>query len=277
MPPIARLIGMATGLALFAAPSCPADPELRLTDMTFVGSRDGLREVVVESRFARFLPEPGKAWLEDVAAEVSVANAGMSFTLYCREAEFDVDEIDFLARGGELLRHLVGSDALFHGVGALRARGRVALYRGARENGGRNGKLPRGRFSLPRERASFPPAGKRARGATPVSALRSVLLALLLCASMPASSQPASDEAAGLGLGVSLELPDGYETSGGRDIAEALLEALEMQGVGRLRLVSGDGIAAGAQRDPARIRRLASELGLSGLVVGKVTRLGNYI
>ncbi|NRA08531.1 MAG: LPS export ABC transporter periplasmic protein LptC [Myxococcales bacterium] len=99
MPPIARLIGMATGLALFAAPSCPADPELRLTDMTFVGSRDGLREVVVESRFARFLPEPGKAWLEDVAAEVSVANAGMSFTLYCREAEFDVDEIDFLARG----------------------------------------------------------------------------------------------------------------------------------------------------------------------------------
>ena len=110
-----------------------------------------------------------------------------------------------------------------------------------------------------------------------MSALRSVLLALLLCASMPASSQPASDEAAGLGLGVSLELPDGYETSGGRDIAEALLEALEMQGVGRLRLVSGDGIAAGAQRDPARIRRLASELGLSGLVVGKVTRLGSRL
>ena len=99
MPPLARLLGMATGLALLVATDSPASPELRLTDMTFVGSRAGSREVIVESRFARFHPEPGKAWLEDVAAEVRVADEGMSFTLYCREAEFDVDEVDFLARG----------------------------------------------------------------------------------------------------------------------------------------------------------------------------------
>jgi len=46
---------------LLAAPACLASPELQLSDMTFVGSRDGLREVLVESRTARFLPEPGKA------------------------------------------------------------------------------------------------------------------------------------------------------------------------------------------------------------------------
>ena len=99
MPPPVRILGLALGLALFSAPSSPASPELRLTDMTFVGSREGAREVIVESRHARFHPEPGKAWLEDVVAEVSVAEEGMSFTLYCREAEFDVDDTDFIARG----------------------------------------------------------------------------------------------------------------------------------------------------------------------------------
>jgi len=67
--------------------------------MTFVGSREGLREVVVESRTAHFLPEPGKAWLEHVFAEISVPDETRSFTLHCREAEFDVDRIDFVARG----------------------------------------------------------------------------------------------------------------------------------------------------------------------------------
>jgi len=84
---------------LLAAPACLASPELQLSDMTFVGSRDGLREVLVESRTARFLPEPGKAWLEDVSAEVRVPDEGRSFTLHCAEAEFDVDRIDFVARG----------------------------------------------------------------------------------------------------------------------------------------------------------------------------------
>lgn len=86
-------------LGVLVATACLASPELRLRGMTFVGSREGLREVVVESRTARFLPEPGTAWLEDVSAEVSVPDEGRSFTLHCREAEFDMDRIDFVARG----------------------------------------------------------------------------------------------------------------------------------------------------------------------------------
>lgn len=78
---------------------CLASPELHLRNMAFVGSRDGEREVLVESKRARFLPASGKAWLEDVSAVVSVPDERRHFTLYCREAEFDMDRIDFLARG----------------------------------------------------------------------------------------------------------------------------------------------------------------------------------
>jgi len=107
-----------------------------------------------------------------------------------------------------------------------------------------------------------------------VKVIRSGIFALLLLAVAPAGSEQAADGASTLGLGLSLELPAGYEVSGDRDVAAALMEALEVQGVGRLQSMnSGEMVAS----DPAKMRQFASERGLSALVVGKVTRLGSRL
>jgi len=74
-------------------------PVLRLTGMTFVGSRGALRELVLRSRKAVFLPDPGIAELEEVTVEVAEAEGGRSFSMTCLRAELNVDTHDFLAEG----------------------------------------------------------------------------------------------------------------------------------------------------------------------------------
>jgi LPS export ABC transporter protein LptC len=74
-------------------------PVLRVTGMTFVGSRGALRELVLRSRTAIFRPEQGIAELEGVSAEVSEGEGGRSFSMTCLRAELNVETQDFLAEG----------------------------------------------------------------------------------------------------------------------------------------------------------------------------------
>lgn len=74
-------------------------PVLRVTGMTFVGSRGELRELVLRSKTAIFRPELGVAELQDVSAELSEGEGGRSFSMTCRRAELNVDTHDFLAEG----------------------------------------------------------------------------------------------------------------------------------------------------------------------------------
>jgi LPS export ABC transporter protein LptC len=74
-------------------------PVLRVTGMTFVGSRGSLREVVLRSRSATLRPDQALAELEGVSAEVSEGEGGRSFSMTCRRAEFHIDTHDFLAEG----------------------------------------------------------------------------------------------------------------------------------------------------------------------------------
>ena len=68
--------------------------------MIFVGSRAGVREVVLRSRTARLQPEAQKAELNDVNAIVTEDEAGKrSFTMNCARVELDIARSDFLADG----------------------------------------------------------------------------------------------------------------------------------------------------------------------------------
>jgi LPS export ABC transporter protein LptC len=68
--------------------------------MTFVGSRAGVREVVLRSRSARLQPEKQIAHLEDVSATVTEDEAGQrSFTMNCDRVELDIARSDFKADG----------------------------------------------------------------------------------------------------------------------------------------------------------------------------------
>jgi LPS export ABC transporter protein LptC len=78
----------------------PADAAvLQVTGMTFVSSRDSLREIVVRSQRAKFYTDTKVAELEDVRAEVSEGAQGRSFTMTCERAELDLENNDFVARG----------------------------------------------------------------------------------------------------------------------------------------------------------------------------------
>lgn len=72
---------------------------LRVTGMTFVGSRAGEREIVLRSQVAHFRPESQRAELRDVSALVSDALDGRSFTMTCARVELDIETNDFLAEG----------------------------------------------------------------------------------------------------------------------------------------------------------------------------------
>lgn len=67
--------------------------------MTFVGSRDSVREIVVRSERAKFHTDTKLAELEGVRAEVSEGDEGRSFTMTCERAELDLQKNDFLAEG----------------------------------------------------------------------------------------------------------------------------------------------------------------------------------
>lgn len=92
-------LGVALGAGIPLAGGAVDSPVLRVTGMTFVGSRGGLRELVLRARSAVFRPDQGLAELEGVSAEVSEGEGGRSFSMTCRRAELDVDSNDFLAEG----------------------------------------------------------------------------------------------------------------------------------------------------------------------------------
>ena len=76
-----------------------AAPGLKVTGMTFVGSRGELSELVVRAEQALFFPDTSRADLVDVRASVSDAEKGESFKMTCDTAELNVETNDFKALG----------------------------------------------------------------------------------------------------------------------------------------------------------------------------------
>ena len=76
------------------------DSELRVSGMTFVGSRAGASEFVVRAERAVFLPDNDVAALEDVEVTSETASdSGRAFAVSCDRGELDVMTNDFLAEG----------------------------------------------------------------------------------------------------------------------------------------------------------------------------------
>ena len=97
-------LALALVVALAAAPqSASAAAEatsLEVHGMTFVGSRAGVRELVLKSRTAWLRPETQRAELEDVSATVTEdESGGRSFSMTCERVELDIEHNDFLADG----------------------------------------------------------------------------------------------------------------------------------------------------------------------------------
>jgi len=102
-----RTVAIAAGSLLIAGYSSAEDsPGLRVSGMTFVGSRGDQSELVVRSETAFFHPDTGLANLEVVRALVSDARKGESFQLQCDRAELDIETNDFTATGN--VRGLTG-------------------------------------------------------------------------------------------------------------------------------------------------------------------------
>jgi len=79
--------------------SAEESPELRISGMTFVGSRSDESELVVRSDTAFFHPDSDLADLRGVRATVSDAKKRESFQLECDRAELDIETNDFTATG----------------------------------------------------------------------------------------------------------------------------------------------------------------------------------
>ena len=97
--PLAAALGLMISAAYPAHAAAPASPELRVTGMTFVGSRGSEREVVLRARRALFRPVERIADLEDVRAEVTHQGESRSFTVNCERAELNLESHDFIAEG----------------------------------------------------------------------------------------------------------------------------------------------------------------------------------
>jgi LPS export ABC transporter protein LptC len=98
-------LGLASGLALASLAVAPsahaaeASSVLRLTGITFVGSRGSEREIVLRSRRAVFRTADRTASLEDVNALVTEEGGGRSFSMTCQRAELNIETNDFSAEG----------------------------------------------------------------------------------------------------------------------------------------------------------------------------------
>ncbi len=104
---LTRALAIAAGGILVAGLSSAEEaPGLRVSGMTFVGSRGDQSELVVRSDTAFFHPDSGLADLQVVRARVSDAKKGESFQLQCDRAELDVETNDFTATGN--VRGLTG-------------------------------------------------------------------------------------------------------------------------------------------------------------------------
>ncbi len=89
----------ASGILLAGLSSAGESPGLRITGMTFVGSRGDESQLVVHAERAFFHPDSGLADLEVVRAQVSDAEKGESFQMQCDRAELNVETSDFTAIG----------------------------------------------------------------------------------------------------------------------------------------------------------------------------------
>ena len=92
---------VAAGVAMWlaSAGSGQAAPGLKVTGMTFVGSRGELSELVVRAEQALFYPDTNRADLVRVRASVTDAEKGESFKMTCDKAELNVETNDFKAIG----------------------------------------------------------------------------------------------------------------------------------------------------------------------------------
>ena len=93
------LAAAASGILVATLSSAGESPNLRVTGMTFVGSRGDQSELVVHAERAFFHPDSGLADLEVVRAKVSDAEKGESFEMQCDHAKLDVETNDFTASG----------------------------------------------------------------------------------------------------------------------------------------------------------------------------------
>jgi LPS export ABC transporter protein LptC len=89
----------ASGVLVGFSASAEESPGLRVSGMTFVGSRGDESELVVRSDAAFFHPDSGLADLQVVRAQVSDAKRGESFRLECDRAELDIETNNFTATG----------------------------------------------------------------------------------------------------------------------------------------------------------------------------------
>ena len=72
---------------------------LRVTGMTFVGSRGSVNELVLHAQRGELRPETNIASLEDVQVSGKDSESERSFDVRCKHGELDVDKNDFLAEG----------------------------------------------------------------------------------------------------------------------------------------------------------------------------------
>jgi LPS export ABC transporter protein LptC len=96
----ARALAVAVGGILVAGLSSAGESAgLRVSGMTFIGSRGDQSELVVRADTAFFHPDSDMADLEVVRAQVSDAKKGESFQMQCDRAELDIETNDFTATG----------------------------------------------------------------------------------------------------------------------------------------------------------------------------------
>jgi len=97
----ALLLGAGLVLTAGSSPARAAENSslLRVTGMTFVGSRGSVREVVLRSRHAIFRPVERIADLREVNALVTEDGEGRSFSMTCERAELNIETNDFSAEG----------------------------------------------------------------------------------------------------------------------------------------------------------------------------------
>ena len=81
------------------APQSRFSSSLRVTGMTFVGSRGSVNELVLHAQHAELRPETNLAVLEDVHVSATDAKSEHSFDVRCDRGELDVETNDFLAEG----------------------------------------------------------------------------------------------------------------------------------------------------------------------------------
>jgi len=77
----------------------PFSPKLRVTGMTYVGSRGSSNELVLHAERAEYHPETNLAVLEDVRMSATDVAEKRSFEMHCERGELDVEKNDFLAEG----------------------------------------------------------------------------------------------------------------------------------------------------------------------------------